>query len=147
MCKLIFENCFDTARYGLQLENAERVEHRRNKDQHDTDRCDVFDDYGKHFLALELDAVALHLGNNRLRLNEIADENTGAKRHDRHENAVGDEIEEIKELHADDFDKAEKSVAGRRQEAENDREAQNDKAGRNAFHPEFIADDRDHRLH
>ena len=91
-------------------DNTHGLKNREAEDKHDADRCDVLDNNGEKALGLELVAAFLSLGNKSLGLEEIADKDAGDKCDYRHQNAVTDEIEEVKEAVANDLDSAQNTA-------------------------------------
>ena len=127
--------------FDLDLNNAEGTEHRRNQDRKDTNGCDIADHHHEHAAALEF-TRGFDLLDQRLGLEEIADEQTGGKGNDRHQHTVACEVEEIKELHTDDLDVCPCTVTERGRNTQKQANAEDGKAAGNTLPLQLILNDR-----
>ena len=83
-------------RSALELHDAERLGKRGHEDDHHEHRCHVLHHDRPGFRHLEGRGDA-HLVDDRLRLDDPANEDAGQKRNDRHDNRVGDEVGEVEQ--------------------------------------------------
>ena len=94
----------------LNLDNSEALKNGENKNCNDEYRCYIFYNNCKECFPLEFSTL-LNFFNERLRLDNVADKNTGEKSNDGHNHAVADKVKEIKELEADDCEVTPDAVA------------------------------------
>jgi len=90
--------------------DSQYIQNGRNQNQHDADRCNILDNHHKELFGLEL-PVLCNFVDHCFGLDNVPDKNTGQNCHHRHHHAVGDEVEEIKELEAQKPDIRPDSVA------------------------------------
>ena len=102
----------------LHRDPAEGVCDRADQDDGGEDRAEVANHEGKDLLPLERCAVCGDLLFDLLDTDHSRNEQAGGDRGDRHHDGVREEIEEIQELHANDGDLCEWTVAEGGQAAE-----------------------------
>ena len=97
--------CYISAREATlgrsDLENSEYIKYGGNENCNEANGSHVADNDGEE---LRCEGLLLESGfvDNRLWLDEIADEDAGCKSNDGHHDAVADKVEEIEELQTED---------------------------------------------
>ena len=84
---------------GLDVENAQPVQHGGHQNGHQAERGDILDHDVKQFFQFEL-SVEPHFIGNGLYSNHVSHKDTGQKGHNGHQHRVAEEIEKVQNGHA-----------------------------------------------